>query len=296
MSHFEFIKAKEEYIELYGDRNLEELKLESMTFRTNPKLLDKKINEYRKDMDKLEKIYNDLNKEDSVEIHEDLITKFISKRAMLGIKNREISRLNRCRIYGMVRSMFLVFGNNLVKTRKLSKREDIFYLTLDELFNNEKYNLKELVKNRKSDYKLFYELPNYSRLIFVDREFDKHHKRVNKTEKTISKDILEGTPTSNGKVSGEALVIDDINKKYDVKDKILITKMTDPGWVFLIANSKGVISEKGSILSHTAIISRELKIPSIVGVEDATTIIKTGDYIKMDANTGKIQIERRGRK
>ena len=71
--------------------------------------------------------------------------------------------------------------------------------------------------------------------------------------------------------------------------------MTDPGWVFLIANAKGVISEKGSILSHTAIISRELKIPSIVGVEDATTIIKTGDYIKMDAKKGIIKIIERNK-
>ena len=71
--------------------------------------------------------------------------------------------------------------------------------------------------------------------------------------------------------------------------------MTDPGWVFLIATAKGVISEKGSILSHTAIISRELKIPSIVGVEDVTKIIKTGDYIKMDAHTGKIEIIKRSK-
>ena len=49
--------------------------------------------------------------------------------------------------------------------------------------------------------------------------------------------------------------------------------MTDPGWIFLLVNAKGVISEKGALLSHTAIISREIKIPSIVGVEDATTII-----------------------
>ncbi len=296
MSHSEFVKAKEEYIKLYGDRNLEELKLESMTFRTNPKLLDKKINEYRKDMDKLEKIYNDLNKEDSVEIHEDLITKFISKRAMLGIKNREISRLNRCRIYGMVRSMFLVFGSNLVKTRKLSKREDIFYLTLDELFNNEKYNLKELVKNRKSDYKLFYELPNYSRLIFSKNEFDKHHKSINCIDKEIESDKLQGISSSSGICEGEALVIEDINEKYDVKDKILVTKMTDPGWVFLIASSKGIISEKGSLLSHTAIISRELNIPFIVGVDNATTCINTGDYIRMNANNGKIKILKRSKK
>jgi len=121
-------------------------------------------------------------------------------------------------------------------------------------------------------------------------------KKINKIVKTEDKNILEGTPTSNGKVEGIAVVIEDINKEYDVKDKILITKMTDPGWVFLLINAKGVISEKGSILSHTAIISREIKIPSIVGVEDATTIIKTGDYIKMDAYNGKIKIMKRGKK
>ena len=90
-------------------------------------------------------------------------------------------------------------------------------------------------------------------------------------------------------------MIEDINEKYDVKDKILITKMTDPGWVFLLATSKGVISEKGSLLSHTAIISREIGIPSIVGVENATSIIKTGDLIKMDANSGIIEIIERGK-
>ena len=72
--------------------------------------------------------------------------------------------------------------------------------------------------------------------------------------------------------------------------------MTDPGWVFLLANAKGVISEKGSILSHTAIISREINIPSIVGVEKATEIIKTGDYIEMDAYKGTIKILKRGKK
>ena len=66
--------------------------------------------------------------------------------------------------------------------------------------------------------------------------------------------------------------------------------MTDPGWVFLLATAKGIISEKGSLLSHTAIISRELKIPSIVGVENVLDIIKTGDIIRMDASTGMIEI------
>ena len=296
LSKKEYKLLYDNYIFIYGDRNLEELKLESETFRTNNKLLDRKIKEYRKDKNKLSIIYNDLNKEKDIKIKEDFITRFISKRAMQGIKNREISRLNRSRIYGMVRSMFLGISKNLVKEKRLRKKEDIFYLTIDEVFNYKKYDLKRIVNTRKKEYKMFYALPSYSRLIFTNKEFDKNHKRINKIVKEIEKNILEGIPTSNGKVSGEALVIEDINNNYDVKDKILITKMTDPGWVFLLINSKGVIAEKGSILSHTAIISREIKIPSIVGVENATNVIKTGDYIEMDAYTGRIKILKRGKK
>ena len=284
------------YISLYGDRNLEELKLESKTFRTDPSLLKNKIKEYQADKNKLEKLYKDLNSNNYTFIKEDFITNYISKRAMFGIKNREISRLNRSRIYGMVREMFRQIGSNLERDNLIDKKEDIFYLNIDEVFNYKNFNLKELISNRKKDYKIYKLLPSYSRLIFSKTEFDKHHKSINSNKIIIDKDKLEGIPTSNGIVEGEALVIDNILDNYDVKDKILVTKMTDPGWVFLIATAKGIISEKGSILSHTAIISRELKIPSIVGVEDVTKIIKTGDYLKMDAHTGKIGILKRRKK
>ncbi len=295
ISRKEYKEQVKEYIHLYGDRNLEELKLESETFRTNPKLLHRKIKEYRKDKKKLEKIYFELNSDNISNQKLDFITRRIAEKATIGIKNREISRLNRSRIYGMVRSMVIVLGKNLVKKHQLRRKEDVFYLTLEELFQPNKYHLKELVKKRKQDYKMYQEIPNYSRLVFMNHEFDKHHKRINSVTKEISKNELEGIPSSSGKVEGYALVIKDVTKKYDVKDKILITKMTDPGWVFLLASAKGIISEKGSLLSHTAIISRELKIPSIVGVEDATNCIKTGDYIKLDAYTGKIKIMK-GRK
>lgn len=295
ISKDEYTDKFNNYISLYGDRNLEELKLESKTFRTDPSLLKSKIKEYREDRNKLDELYKDLNSNNYTVIKEDFITNYISKNAMIGIKNREISRLNRSRIYGMVREMFRQIGSNLEKANLIYKKDDIFYLKIDEVFNYENFNLKELISNRKKDYKIYKLLPSYSRLIFSKSEFDKHHKSINSNKIIIDKDKLEGIPTSNGIVEGEALVIDNILDNYDVKDKILVTKMTDPGWVFLIATAKGVISEKGSILSHTAIISRELKIPSIVGVEDATKIIKTGDYIKMDAYTGKIEIIKRSK-
>ena len=296
VSDEEFNNMYIDYINLYGDRNLEELKLESETFRTNPELLNNKINEYRLDLEKLDKIYNSLNTNKTINYKEDFITNFILKKAMKGISNREISRLNRCRIYGMVRSMFILIGKNLYKEKRLDNYRDIFYLKIDEVFDYKKYDLKNIVSERKNEYNIYYQLPNYSRLVFCNHEFNKNHLQINNSNKIIDKNKLSGISTSNGIVEGEALVIDDINKKYDTKDKILITKMTDPGWVFLIATCKGIISEKGSILSHTAIISRELNIPSIVSVISATSIIKTGDYIKMDANKGIIEIVKRSKK
>ena len=291
-----YLNMKEEYIASYGDRNLEELKLESETFRTNPKLLDKRVLEYRRDKQKLNKLFLSIKERKTKKIKEDFITKYLLKRAMLGIKNREISRLNRSRIYGMVRSMFLEMGKNFVKEKKLLRQKDIFYLTLEEVFSPKKYNLKNLVKERKKEYNSFKDLPAYSRLLFDQEIIEKHPKKMHVHEKRIDKKNLTGIPCSVGTAEGEALVITDVKKHYNVKDKILITKMTDPGWVFLLTTAKGVISEKGSLLSHTAIISREIGIPSIVGVDNLINTIKTGDKIRMNGTTGKIEIIERGKK
>ena len=67
--------------------------------------------------------------------------------------------------------------------------------------------------------------------------------------------------------------------------------MTDPGWVYLMNLSAGLIVRTGSILSHTAIIGRELGIPTIVTVPEATSILKTGDFVRMDGQTGQIFLE-----
>ena len=94
----EFEKQFDDYIKIYGDRNLEELKLESPTFRTNPDILWAKIDEYTSDSKKLENMYNELfqkNQDTADYEREDFITRFIIKRCMIGISGREISRLNR---------------------------------------------------------------------------------------------------------------------------------------------------------------------------------------------------------
>ena len=292
-SQEEYDKMIAKYIQRYGDRNLEELKLESQTFRTNPELLIQKIQEYREDMDRLTEIYKNVNSSDNeTDIKEDWLTKKIIKKCTLGIKNREISRLNRSRIFGMVRNMLFRWGEIYEEQGLIENKRDIFYLNLEEIKSmiSNKESKLEIISKRKEDYKLYEHLPAYTRIIFTEKEFNKHHTNVNMNKFYKNTNELRGIPCSNGKAKGEALVITKIEDAKDDKDKILVTKMTDPGWVFLLATAKGIISEKGSLLSHTAIISRELKIPSIVGVNNLLNTVKSGDIIEMDGTTGIITI------
>ncbi len=293
ISKEEYDSRIDEYIKVYGDRNLEELKLESSTFRTDRSLLENRINEYSLDKEKLKALYENVNKqyEKKLDITDKKVEKLVNK-CKIGIKNREISRLNRSRIFGMVREIFLTLGEKFESKNIIASKKDIYYLTVEEIFelveNNK--NMQEVVEKRKKDYEMYKLLPTYSRLIFEKKEFNKSHISVNSNKVYKDDNTLRGIPCSNGIVKGEALIVENINNISNCKDKILITKMTDPGWVFLLATAKGVVSEKGSLLSHTAIISRELKVPFIVGVENLLDTVKTGDIIKMNGFSGEIEI------
>ncbi|MDH3443981.1 MAG: PEP-utilizing enzyme, partial [Deltaproteobacteria bacterium] len=100
-----------------------------------------------------------------------------------------------------------------------------------------------------------------------------------------------GTGCSSGTARGTACVVLDPQSNINGGDHILVACSTDPGWVFLMLSAKGIISEKGSVLSHTAIIGRELGIPTIVGVKDATKLIPDGAHLSINGSTGEIQWE-----
>lgn len=275
-----FIDEMNKYIEMFGDRCLEELKLETKTYRTNPDIL---LN-YIKTLD--------INTEQLNENNENIIKEnFFIKRAKLGVYNRETSRMNRSRIFGIARDIMLKIGENLKKQGFIEDKADIFYIHIDEIRSNKFNEFKQIINDRKQEIKDSKQIPNYSRLEFSDRVINK---RVESSYTRDTNKELVGVASSNGKVTGEIVVIDKVDIKIDVKDKIIVTESTDPGWVFLIQNCKGVIAERGSILSHTAIVTRELKKPSVVNVKGATKKLKTGDTVEINGYTGKIKIISRG--
>ncbi|MDR1196722.1 MAG: hypothetical protein LBL08_00355 [Candidatus Nomurabacteria bacterium] len=273
------------YIAKFGDRYLDELKLESPTYRTAPKLLIDRIMEYAETHAELDAVAGNgtLAKPKSSRL-----TKKFLDMAIVGIKNREASRLNRARLYGMVRTIFLTIGKNMARDKIILSQADIFYLTISEIFDyidGQEIDLAKIIKNRQKDYRTYEHSPAQHRLVFIDGKLQ------NDSNELLATNELLGVPVSSGKATAEVVVVQDPKSVSDISGKILVTRTTDPAWAFLLVKAAGVIAEKGSLLSHTAIIARELNVPAIVNIPNVTSLLKNGDIVTMDCATGKVEIQ-----
>ena len=273
------VEAVQNYLKLYGDRSPCELKLEAMTYREDPSLLVQQIQEYAADKERLTHMIVGL--EDS---HPLEMTSYALSRVKIGIGNREISRLNRSRIYGMVRRIFTRVGEHLCEDGWIDEPRDVFYLQVDEVQNGDRATFRGIVSERKQQYAEYETLPTRPRLVFRDGVLT-----GSEAPATWAGSAM-GTGVSTGKVTAAAVVVTSPYEVADARGKIIVTTTTDPGWVFLLATAAGIVAEKGSLLSHTAIVSRELEIPAVVGVESATTAIHTGDLVSIDGETGRVDI------
>ena len=101
---------------------------------------------------------------------------------------------------------------------------------------------------------------------------------------------MRGIGCSSGIVQGEVLLVNENNAQtIDPTGKILVAKYFEPGWIGLFVRACGLISEKGSLLSHTAILCREMKIPAIVGAKNSLEQLQDGELVRMDGASGEIK-------
>jgi len=91
-------------------------------------------------------------------------------------------------------------------------------------------------------------------------------------------------------VEGRAKVILSPKDNIELNGEIIVAERTDPGWVPLYPSASGLIIERGSVLSHSAIVARELGLPTIVGIKNLTKLVKDGQIIKMDAGKGIVYL------
>lgn len=101
--------------------------------------------------------------------------------------------------------------------------------------------------------------------------------------------ILKGIPASSGVAEGRALVIMEPREQVEVVDKrILVVPFTTPLFTQSIIESSGIITDKGSIMSHAAVIAREFGVPCVVGTEQATKKIENGMEVVVDGTRGYV--------
>ncbi len=214
-----------------------------------------------------------------------------TKRMISLIRNfsgfREYPKYSMISRYFVYKQALLKEAEQLVQAGVIREKEDCYYLTFEEFHEVVRTNILDyrIISKRKDEYKL-YEKLTPPRVITSDGEIIAgKYKRENLPAKAIS-----GLPVSSGVIEGRARVIMDM-EDADLEDgDILVTSFTDPSWTPLFVSIKGLVTEVGGLMTHGAVIAREYGLPAVVGVENATELIKDGQRIRVNGTEGYIEI------
>lgn len=214
-----------------------------------------------------------------------------TKRMIRNIRNfigyREYPKYGMINRYFIYKQALLKEAEQLVQSGVIHEVDDIYYLTFEELYEVVRTNKLdyELIQKQKNDYKL-YEKLTPPRIMTSDGEIiTGKYKREN-----LPADAIVGLPVSSGVIEGRARVILNMEDANLEEGDILVTAFTDPGWTPLFVSIKGLVTEVGGLMTHGAVIAREYGLPAVVGVENATKLIKDGQRIRVHGTEGYIEV------
>lgn len=298
------------YLERFADRCLEELKLESATLRDDPLPLLRSIGHLARRIETGEPQdgacgNQELRLQAEQRVSEVLrahplrraVFALVLTQARARVRDRENLRFERTRVFGRVRRIFRELGNRFSALQLLEEPQDIFYLEVEEALGfvtgvAATTDLAGLVRVRKAEYARFQTLPapadrcETRGIVNHGQSFGpagKIHQEVEDGE------THRGTGCCPGVVRGPVRVVTDPQRAEIRAGDILVARRTDPGWIMLFPAAAGVLVEHGSLLSHSAIVAREMGIPTIVGLTDATRWLRDGDWAEMDGRSGVVR-------
>lgn len=195
--------------------------------------------------------------------------------------------------YGMINRYFvykqalLKEAEQLVKARVIDETEDIYYLMFEELhevLRTHKLDY-QIISKRKEEYRLYEKLTPPRVITSQGEIITGVYKREN-----LPSQAIVGLPVSSGVIEGRARVILNMENANLSEGDILVTSFTDPSWTPLFVGIKGLVTEVGGLMTHGAVIAREYGLPAVVGVENATRLIKDGQRIRVHGTEGYIEI------
>ncbi|WP_329080817.1 rifamycin-inactivating phosphotransferase [Streptosporangium sp. NBC_01469] len=202
---------------------------------------------------------------------------------------REYPKYNIVSRYFVYKQALLEEAERLVRADVLLEKEDIFYLTFQELHDvvRSKQVDDRLIQRRKDAFRSYHALTP-PRVLTSDGEAVAGAYRRD----DVPAGALIGLPVSAGTVEGRARVILDMAEADLEAGDILVTVHTDPSWSPLFVGIAGLVTEVGGLMTHGAVIAREYGLPAVVGVERATGLIRDGQRIRVHGTDGYVEILR----
>lgn len=297
------------YIDKYGHRCMSEMKLEQRDLHMEPAFLFVCLKNYLRsgqyDLAEYEKREHEIRSRAEEQVFSNLrglkkvVYSWSLHHARKAVRNRENTRFCRTRVYGVVRSMFYGIGNDYCLRGIIDRPEDIFYLELTELYGSLDgtltcQNFKALVETRKKEYENYAKFEPASRIVTRGPVYwqNEHGEPPVAAEELgdLPPNCLKGTGACPGVVEGIVKVIMEPGDDMELNGEILVTMRTDPGWIPLYPSLSGILVERGGLLSHSAIVAREMGLPIIVGVRGLCKRLESGMRIRFDGQSGIIEI------
>ncbi len=299
----------ERWMARWGDRCVDELKLETTPLRDRPEFIISTLRNYLRagpmdpaELGRQERLRRDQAQRSSLAAlsgHRRWLFRWVLSRARQCVRERENLRFLRTRVFGMVRDIFRAMGRKMQLAGAIESADDIFYLHIDEVFGWVRGTAvstewKALVELRRAEMDRYRREPPPPERFHT---FGPVH-RANRflpgrrplSPQPSRSGELSGTPCFPGRVEAPAAVLDDPSQGARLDGQILVAGRTDPGWVPLYPSVSGLLVERGSALSHSAVVAREMGIPTIVGIRGLTDKVQDGQLISMDGASGTIRL------
>ncbi len=301
-----FARWLDAWMERFGDRCIDELKLETIPLREQPEFVISSLRNYLRGepMDPAQFGAGERRRRELAEqqARQQLqgwrraLFLWILGRARETVATREDLRFLRTRIFGLVRDIFRAIGGHMAASGALDDPRDVFYLELPELFGWVEGNApctswKGLVALRKVEFDAYRALPGPPERFHTWGPVHRHNRFTARRAPAALDDdgVMRGTPCYPGVVEGPVVSLVAPTGGARLDGDILVTPRTDPGWVPLFPSISGLLVERGSPLSHSAVVAREMGIPTVVGLRGLTALIKDGDRVRMDGGAGTVK-------
>jgi pyruvate,water dikinase len=301
--------AFDAYIERYGERCIEELKLESATLFDDPLPLYRAVGRCARGAAAAigtpsapDRAGNGPRAGAERRVHEALRPRplrrlafaWVLRRARAHVRDRENLRFERTRVFGRARQIVVELGKRFAAIDCINMQRDVFFLEFDEVLafaenRATTTDLKGLVGLRKAEWESFRTLPPPPERFETRGIICRGHAfEATRPAAPPEGDAITGVACCPGIVRASVRIVRDPQRTDLQAGEIIVAERTDPGWVMVFPAAGGLLVERGSLLSHSAIVAREMGIPTIVSLPGVTQWLRDGDQVEMDGGTGRV--------